>query len=187
MIDEPVTTTTSVAREVKPSSSLSEPNYLYAIPQHCSRDSASPDPPAERSAPTTSRTNQNQPAPRQRQTAVSNSAARQSDLSSRNNNNNDSNTVAPVQTEPLPRPPVSVNRSVPPNPVAAREPPQKIFRKSLSDPTVLRTTAGNRSRPLSNNGQSSIALNATDDDQGPWTSEALDLFDWWPPGRPKPA
>ncbi|KAL2013714.1 hypothetical protein VTN00DRAFT_1239 [Thermoascus crustaceus] len=186
MIDEPVTAATSARREVKPSSSLSEPNYLYAIPQHCSRDSASPDSPAERSAPTTSRTNQSQPAPRQRQTAVSDSAARQSDLSSRNNNS-DSNTMAAVQTEPPPRPPVSVNRSVPPNPVAAREPPQKIFRKSLSDPTVLRTTTGNRSRPVSNNGQSNIASNATDDDQGPWTSEALDLFDWWPPGRPKPA
>ncbi|KAM5444558.1 hypothetical protein MferCBS31731_000011 [Microsporum ferrugineum] len=24
-------------------------------------------------------------------------------------------------------------------------------------------------------------------EQGPWTSEALDLFDWWPPNRPKPA
>ncbi|EFR00603.1 hypothetical protein MGYG_03608 [Nannizzia gypsea CBS 118893] len=24
-------------------------------------------------------------------------------------------------------------------------------------------------------------------EQGPWTSEALDLFDWWPPDRPKPA
>ncbi|KAF3482500.1 uncharacterized protein GIQ15_05259 [Arthroderma uncinatum] len=24
-------------------------------------------------------------------------------------------------------------------------------------------------------------------EQGPWTTEALDLFDWWPPGRPKPA
>ncbi|EGD87699.1 hypothetical protein H112_04168 [Trichophyton rubrum D6] len=23
-------------------------------------------------------------------------------------------------------------------------------------------------------------------EQGPWTSEALDLFDWWPPDRPKP-
>jgi hypothetical protein len=24
------------------------------------------------------------------------------------------------------------------------------------------------------------------EERGPWTSEALDLFDWWPPGRPKP-
>ncbi|KKK14012.1 hypothetical protein ARAM_006252 [Aspergillus rambellii] len=24
-------------------------------------------------------------------------------------------------------------------------------------------------------------------EQGPWTSEALDLFDFWPPGRPKPS
>ncbi|KAL1999301.1 hypothetical protein VTN02DRAFT_4718 [Thermoascus thermophilus] len=165
MIDEPATT--AAAGEVKPSSSLSEPNYLYAIPQHCSRDSASPDPPAERSAP------------RQRQTAVSNPAARPSDPSSRNNHNNHndasnaSNPAAPVQTGLLPRPP-----------------PQKIFRKSLSDPTVLRTTAaaGNRSRPrpLSNGGRSGLASDATDEDQGPWTSEALDLFDWWPPGRPKP-
>ncbi|KAL5356504.1 hypothetical protein BJX96DRAFT_142901 [Aspergillus floccosus] len=31
-------------------------------------------------------------------------------------------------------------------------------------------------------------LNDDDDatQQGPWTSEALDLFDFWPPGRPKP-
>ena len=23
-------------------------------------------------------------------------------------------------------------------------------------------------------------------EKGPWTVEALDLFDWWPPDRPKP-
>ncbi|OAX80916.1 hypothetical protein ACJ72_04745 [Emergomyces africanus] len=29
-------------------------------------------------------------------------------------------------------------------------------------------------------------VDVDEEDQGPWTEEALDLFDWWPAGRPKP-
>jgi Protein of unknown function (DUF2439) len=57
----------------------------------------------------------------------------------------------------------------------------------LSEPMPLETAGGNKScsvppgRPpgkLSSNRGKEIE---------PWTSEALYLFDWWPPGRPKPS
>lgn len=59
----------------------------------------------------------------------------------------------------------------------------KTFRKTVSDPTALRSSDGNRaiSRP-----SVSKQPESKDEEKGPWTSEALDLFDWWPPGRPKP-
>ncbi|KAJ6185935.1 hypothetical protein N7519_007236 [Penicillium mononematosum] len=55
------------------------------------------------------------------------------------------------------------------------------LRKSISDPTTL--TA--RQVPA---GGSLDAANKENEpkEQGPWTSEALDLFDFWPAGRPKP-
>jgi hypothetical protein len=46
------------------------------------------------------------------------------------------------------------------------------LRKSISDPTALRNTNDvGVTRPS---------------EQGAWTSDALDLFDFWPAGRPKP-
>ncbi|OQE40273.1 hypothetical protein PENCOP_c006G01525 [Penicillium coprophilum] len=55
------------------------------------------------------------------------------------------------------------------------------LRKSISDPTAL-TARQVRA------GGSFHAANMDDQpkEQGPWTSEALDLFDFWPAGRPKP-
>ncbi|CAG7962281.1 unnamed protein product [Penicillium nalgiovense] len=55
------------------------------------------------------------------------------------------------------------------------------LRKSISDPTAL--TA--QQVPA---GGSFHAANKENEpkEQGPWTSEALDLFDFWPAGRPKP-
>ncbi|KAB8072322.1 hypothetical protein BDV29DRAFT_177632 [Aspergillus leporis] len=61
------------------------------------------------------------------------------------------------------------------------------LRKSYSDPTALTTTNGVRPRSLP---FKSPLNHRMDEDppreQGPWTSEALDLFDFWPPGLPKP-
>ncbi|KAJ5836544.1 hypothetical protein N7447_002570 [Penicillium robsamsonii] len=56
------------------------------------------------------------------------------------------------------------------------------LRKSISDPTAL-TARQVRA------GGSFHTANMEDEpkEQGPWTSEALDLFDFWPAGRPKPS
>ncbi|KAJ9484483.1 hypothetical protein VN97_g8890 [Penicillium thymicola] len=55
------------------------------------------------------------------------------------------------------------------------------LRKSISDPTTLTTrqarTGGSFHATSKENEPS---------EQGPWTSEALDLFDFWPAGRAKP-
>ncbi|KAK1140690.1 hypothetical protein N8T08_010003 [Aspergillus melleus] len=60
------------------------------------------------------------------------------------------------------------------------------LRKSYSDPTALTSANSLQSRTA----PCKSPLNRDDDDtnreQGPWTTEALDLFDFWPPGRPKP-
>ncbi|CRL31041.1 Protein of unknown function DUF2439 [Penicillium camemberti] len=55
------------------------------------------------------------------------------------------------------------------------------LRKSISDPTTL---TGRQARA----GESFHAANTENEprEQGPWTSEALDLFDFWPAGRAKP-
>lgn len=55
------------------------------------------------------------------------------------------------------------------------------LRKSLSDPTTL--VGGQHRTKTSVNVQPIIE---EPKEQGPWTSEALDLFDFWPAGRPKP-
>ncbi|KAJ5907039.1 uncharacterized protein N7473_003955 [Penicillium subrubescens] len=59
------------------------------------------------------------------------------------------------------------------------------FRKSISDPTALRTV---QKRPTpTRSALSAVPEQPLPIEEGPWTSEALDLFDFWPPGRPKPA
>jgi hypothetical protein len=58
------------------------------------------------------------------------------------------------------------------------------FRKSISDPTALTTV---QTRPtLTRSALSAVPEQPPPIEEGPWTSEALDLFDFWPPGRPKP-
>jgi hypothetical protein len=59
------------------------------------------------------------------------------------------------------------------------------LRKSISDPTALRTV---QTRPtLTRSALSAVPEQPPPVEEGPWTSEALDLFDFWPPGRPKPS
>ncbi|KAG0156018.1 hypothetical protein PDIDSM_3194 [Penicillium digitatum] len=55
------------------------------------------------------------------------------------------------------------------------------LRKSISDPTAL-TARRVREGGSFHAGSKENELR----EQGPWTSEALDLFDFWPAGRPKP-
>ncbi|KAJ5461841.1 uncharacterized protein N7458_003393 [Penicillium daleae] len=75
------------------------------------------------------------------------------------------------------------------NPLLSRNLPAKRaldapLRKSLSDPTALTTV---QTRPtLSRSALSAVPEQHEPVEEGPWTSEALDLFDFWPPGRPKP-
>jgi hypothetical protein len=64
----------------------------------------------------------------------------------------------------------------------------KGLRKALSDPTALTTSTSVQSRSLLSSGSVDTSpVEENPPEQGPWTSEALDLFDFWPPGRPKPS
>ncbi|KAF9894087.1 hypothetical protein FE257_009060 [Aspergillus nanangensis] len=61
------------------------------------------------------------------------------------------------------------------------------LRKAYSDPSALTSINGIRTRTVS--AKSPLTTGADEEnppEQGPWTSEALYLFDFWPPGRPKP-
>ncbi|KAJ5148657.1 hypothetical protein N7448_000235 [Penicillium atrosanguineum] len=61
------------------------------------------------------------------------------------------------------------------------------LRKSLSDPTALTAQRTLQSRPtLKRSAMSALPEQPEVNEEGPWTSEALDLFDFWPPGRSKP-
>ncbi|EAS30654.3 uncharacterized protein CIMG_06133 [Coccidioides immitis RS] len=65
------------------------------------------------------------------------------------------------------------------------------LQKSLSDTSALRCRSSRPSRSLQTrlmtvSGSCTPDSSRNDEEQGPWTSEALDLFDWWPPNRPKP-
>lgn len=58
------------------------------------------------------------------------------------------------------------------------------FRKSISDPSALMAV---QTRPtLTRSALSAVPEQHHPIEEGPWTSEALDLFDFWPPGRLKP-
>ena len=84
-------------------------------------------------------------------------------------------------------PPPAIIHNTPSGPITSRK-PQKGLRKTLSDPSALTTVAGIQSRRYP--GRSSLSTVVDEEkvnDQGPWTSEALDLFDFWPPERPKPS
>lgn len=79
-----------------------------------------------------------------------------------------------------------------PNPPAPQNFPIKRaldapLRKSLSDPTALTGRPALHTRPtLMRSAMSAVPEEPQVIEEGPWTSEALDLFDFWPPGRPKP-
>lgn len=61
------------------------------------------------------------------------------------------------------------------------------LRKSLSDPSALANKPTLQTRPTLMRSAMTTIPEPEETDEGPWTSEALDLFDFWPPGRPKPA
>ncbi|KAK2766138.1 hypothetical protein FQN54_007654 [Arachnomyces sp. PD_36] len=67
--------------------------------------------------------------------------------------------------------------------------PARTFQRSVSDLSSLRAQNSKHSHAIVATGRKPPAPipEEDEDDQGPWTSEALDLFDWWPPGKPKPA
>lgn len=74
------------------------------------------------------------------------------------------------------------SRPAPARNFPTKRPLDAPLHKSLSDPTALTARPSLQTRPeLSTTSEQVEEL-----DQGPWTSEALDLFDFWPPGRPKP-
>ncbi|PGH05259.1 hypothetical protein AJ80_08367 [Polytolypa hystricis UAMH7299] len=86
------------------------------------------------------------------------------------------------------------------NATATKPPPPKPLQKSLSDTSTLRvkTSSGTNMQQMvfatsrdsfisaAAAAATSSPIDADEEEQGPWTTEALDLFDWWPAGRPKP-
>ncbi|RAH76797.1 hypothetical protein BO86DRAFT_451437 [Aspergillus japonicus CBS 114.51] len=88
----------------------------------------------------------------------------------------------PPRIPPLPR-----NHTAPkPNPNPRPNITHTSLRKSYSDPTALTTTTAHRPNNC-NAFTTAIPPDPADPfDQGPWTREALDLFDFWPAGRAKP-
>ncbi|KAJ5524251.1 hypothetical protein N7494_010901 [Penicillium frequentans] len=61
------------------------------------------------------------------------------------------------------------------------------LRKSLSDPSALNNKPSLQARPTPmRSAMSAVPEEPEVLEEGPWTAEALDLFDFWPPGRPKP-
>ncbi|KAJ6070236.1 hypothetical protein N7467_011555 [Penicillium canescens] len=71
--------------------------------------------------------------------------------------------------------------------LTARRSLDSPFRKSLSDPTALISRQGHQAPSNFTRSLSNAADQENEPkEQGPWTSEALDLFDFWPAGRPKP-
>ncbi|CRG87180.1 hypothetical protein PISL3812_04197 [Talaromyces islandicus] len=71
---------------------------------------------------------------------------------------------------------------------ASRRNQPKPFRKSYSDTTALRNADQHRHGPSSPVATRRPARTEPihESDKGPWTAEAWDFFDWWPPGRPMP-
>ncbi|KAL3461559.1 hypothetical protein BJX64DRAFT_153107 [Aspergillus heterothallicus] len=61
-----------------------------------------------------------------------------------------------------------------------------VLRKSFSDPSTINSLQGRPLTPATNSPLNHTSAASDTPEQGPWTSEALDLFDFWPPGRPKP-
>ncbi|KAL4737870.1 hypothetical protein BDV11DRAFT_190751 [Aspergillus similis] len=105
---------------------------------------------------------------------------------------NPSATKLPLPDE-SPQPPYISNLAKQPSgatsqkispPGAAPKPRSPSLRKSFSDPTAIDSLPF---RPLTTTSPLNPVTKQNDEHgQGPWTSEALDLFDFWPPGRPKP-
>ncbi|KAJ5992275.1 hypothetical protein N7451_007999 [Penicillium sp. IBT 35674x] len=74
-----------------------------------------------------------------------------------------------------------------PRNLSARRSFDAPLRKSLSDPSALNKKPSLQARPTPMRGAMSAVPEEPEVlEEGPWTAEALDLFDFWPPGRPKP-
>uniref|UniRef100_A0A093V6V2 5'-3' DNA helicase ZGRF1-like N-terminal domain-containing protein n=1 Tax=Talaromyces marneffei PM1 TaxID=1077442 RepID=A0A093V6V2_TALMA len=96
-------------------------------------------------------------------------------------------SVKPALTECLARP--SVTEACPTTAIKRSE---RVFRKSHSDTNALRDLGGASkalSRPLATTGppRNERNIGTVKTESGPWTADALDFFDWWPPGHPMPA
>ncbi|KAF7128739.1 hypothetical protein CNMCM5793_003590 [Aspergillus hiratsukae] len=100
-------------------------------------------------------------------------------------------SLQPTMNNPgLPRLPVSssIDQSARTQNMLPPKSATKGLRKALSDPTALTTSTSVQSRSLLSRGSvNTYPIEENPPEQGPWTSEALDLFDFWPPGRPKPS
>lgn len=101
--------------------------------------------------------------------------------------------------DPCPEiPPAAVNHAarsqgIPPAPAKQSS---RGFQKSYSDPSAFHIVNSIQSRQLPSSTLELLAEDSDEDEeqtrdqvqeQGPWTAEALDLFDFWPPERPRPA
>lgn len=104
----------------------------------------------------------------------------------------------PAPPDPCPEfPPAAVNHAarsqgIPPAPAKQSS---RGFQKSYSDPSAFHTVNSIQSRQLPSSTLDLLVEEDSDEEeqtqdrvqeQGPWTVEALDLFDFWPPERPKP-
>ncbi|OJJ85371.1 uncharacterized protein ASPGLDRAFT_34175 [Aspergillus glaucus CBS 516.65] len=104
----------------------------------------------------------------------------------------------PAPPDPCPEfPPAAVNHAarsqgIPPAPAKQSS---RGFQKSYSDPAAFHTVNSIQSRQLPSSTLDLLVEEDSDEEeqtqdrvqeQGPWTVEALDLFDFWPPERPKP-
>ncbi|KKZ67280.1 hypothetical protein EMCG_07026 [[Emmonsia] crescens] len=122
---------------------------------------------------------------------------------------NPSPTIQRSDSLPLPGPARTERSEAPPTlpeQRPAHHPQPKPFQGTLSDASsvlgramtsaVTTTVATTTSAAAPRTRQSLLApkrnqhvatcVDVDEEDQGPWTEEALDLFDWWPAGRPKP-
>ncbi|KAL1967717.1 hypothetical protein VTN77DRAFT_2974 [Rasamsonia byssochlamydoides] len=162
-------------RPPKESPSQAQEKTLYSVPLHSTVSGSPP------GIDSTEKTTQQ---PRQQSISEATAAKRTAPLARSSSDAaamSDSRPAASAQEAPAAANPA----------VATKRTEPKIFRKSLSDPTALRNADSNHHRP-----SRPVATTvppgrpSCDDDsgeKGPWTAEALDFFDWWPPGRPKPA
>lgn len=124
--------------------------------------------------------------------------------SASNNATKPAPTPIPPLENALPRPdpcpeipPVAVNHAarsqgIPPAPTKQSS---RGFQKSYSDPSAFHTVNSIQSRQLPSSTLDLLVEEDSDEEeqtqdkvqeQGPWTVEAMDLFDFWPPGRPRP-
>ncbi|RAH75377.1 DNA helicase ZGRF1-like domain-containing protein [Aspergillus aculeatinus CBS 121060] len=148
--------------------------------------------PAPAPVPAPPRNNKNPPPPAQPPTTTTATPPKPHDFTPSTSTQTILNDLitAPPRVPPNPRnhtPTTTKPNTNPLNPInrnpRSNIPTHTSLRKSYSDPTALATTT-----TVHRANHTTIPDPAGDDpfDQGPWTREALDLFDFWPAGRAKP-